>query len=622
MGQEVSTSEGVQDVGVEIPSPDASNLQSSSTSEQQEPQIEEEKIEELLNPVKECFDGVQTCIEEKAYEGAVAHIQNFYRVILLTVEDVDDVYIELIESVEEKLKRLVRAKLDAAMENKNLSEIERFCALHAGLGMNDEAIPIYRTQYIEEIIKSEGILTMDLLNAYIELKDKPQPEIQIKEWKEGEEMDDEDEKYFDFVDATRKFYEFLAGLLEEKKDFIVAAFGQEALNVIGADLIRLADVYASPIFDRFLSYMKIQEMIVRIKMQKMAMDEDTHQGETIDPRTFTEILGQMSILSQSNELFDKFFFSRIKIPKQMQQRHRYVKEIMTYYNIIEEYFMTESFKKAINNDKQDPGSKTSSLVENSFFVLKQSAHRALATSNCQSACALINMLSNILNYDYRKLLETMLHESFEEGIRWNPRMILNNVQVSTEYVEKLRISLDSEAQKLYAGSDKEIEMIRTCLIELANISRQYNSELLLPYMQEVVSRLDHIISNIFISVDYSKATYDIDEERFQMNEINDPFMEQLIIKLHDLISQYKESFTENNFGILLSLILDFICDWIEKGTLKKTFSMIGAMQFKKEVKMLTEYCTSQTTKPIRQKFSRLSLISFLLNVTHVGLFSS
>jgi hypothetical protein len=130
-----------------------------------------------------------------------------------------------------------------------------------------------------------------------------------------------------------------------------------------------------------------------------------------------------------------------------------MKEIVTYYNILEEFFMLQSFKKAISMDTLDDNSKTTSFVDSTFFVLKQSAQRALSSLNMNSACSMINMVQNTLNIDYKQvrnftenslkilqLLEEMLRESFENPHAMNAKVVLNNVEVCHQTETRIGIS--------------------------------------------------------------------------------------------------------------------------------------------------------------------------------------
>jgi len=106
--------------------------------------------------------------------------------------------------------------------------------------------------------------------------------------------------------------------------------------------------------------------------------------------------------------FDFFFFFFLFIiyftGKVVEsKRHRCIKEILSYYNIMEEHFMKQQATKAIVLDERPEKEKKSTVVDAIFFVLKQSAHRALSTDNCNSSCSLVMMGSNILNIEYRQV---------------------------------------------------------------------------------------------------------------------------------------------------------------------------------------------------------------------------
>src|SRR5690348_14908720 len=56
-------------------------------------------------------------------------------------------------------------------------------------------------------------------------------------------------------------------------------------------------------------------------------------------------------------------------------------------------------------------------------------------------------------------------ESKGPGLRVSfSKVILNNVEVSSEYAMKLKTALETEAERLFAESTKELEMIRSCLV--------------------------------------------------------------------------------------------------------------------------------------------------------------
>lgn len=81
----------------------------------------------------------------------------------------------------------------------------------------------------------------------------------------------------------------------------------------------------------------------------------------------------------------------------------------------------------------------------------------------------------------------------------------------------------------------------------------------------------------------------------------------------------KEGFTDTNFGYFLNLILDYVVFEIEKRILfKKKFSFLGAVQFDKDIKIILEFFQKNSPqKSIRNKFSRITQMASLLNLTKV-----
>lgn len=67
----------------------------------------------------------------------------------------------------------------------------------------------------------------------------------------------------------------------------------------------------------------------------------------------------------------------------------------------------------------------------------------------------------------------------------------------------------------------------------------------------------------------------------------------------------------------MSLVLDFLAKEIEKRVWKKHFSLLGGIQFNKELKILLDYCSENIGRSSRNKFSRLTQMVSILNVEKV-----
>jgi hypothetical protein len=73
----------------------------------------------------------------------------------------------------------------------------------------------------------------------------------------------------------------------------------------------------------------------------------------------------------------------------------------------------------------------------------------------------------------------MLKESFHGNERMNPLVVLNNVEISCEYITKLRTDLEIMCQQLFSERPKELENIKSCLDEFKNTSKIFKEDLLM-----------------------------------------------------------------------------------------------------------------------------------------------
>lgn len=211
---------------------------------------------------------------------------------------------------------------------------------------------------------------------------------------------------------------------------------------------------------------------------------------SLDARQFTDLLDQMSFISQCSELLDNFIITKASrsLINPRLKRYQFVREVTMYYNILEEYFMIQSCKKAIEIDSKDAHTKTSTMIDNVFFIFKRCSLRAISSNNVNSACSIINMIANLLNIDIKHVLESQLIDLFATSPSagsfdlLSAILLLNNVDMSLVYLQKLHSELDQETKKLCSNSSKDLEKVSTCLHELHRISKSWKEDLLMVIM--------------------------------------------------------------------------------------------------------------------------------------------
>jgi hypothetical protein len=133
------------------------------------------------------------------------------------------------------------------------------------------------------------------------------------------------------------------------------------------------------------------------------------------------------------------------------------------------------------------------------------------------------------------------------------KVLLNNIEVSTDYISKLATELESECRKIFSESPKEFEKITTCLAELHNISKSFKEEILMVrcaytllskqnYLSKVCSKLYARVSQSLESLDVNHISYELDEVKFVANEVNDPFVSRFISDLSEMFLPFKVFF--------------------------------------------------------------------------------
>lgn len=89
------------------------------------------------------------------------------------------------------------------------------------------------------------------------------------------------------------------------------------------------------------------------------------------------------------------------------------------YVLMEKYYMRESMQKAIAMDSLNSGSLTSSMIDDTFYVLKKSRDRAVMSGNFNCVCAVINHIASLLESDFIEALRTHLRAFPGGGIMDN-----------------------------------------------------------------------------------------------------------------------------------------------------------------------------------------------------------
>ncbi|XP_070759980.1 conserved oligomeric Golgi complex subunit 4 isoform X2 [Enoplosus armatus] len=591
-----------------------------------------QRADDILD-LKFCTDGVQTALRNEDYEQAAAHIHRYLSLDQSVIElsrqgeesSAVDASLVMLQEAEQKLKVIVAEKLDEAVAAVNLAQVERFFKIFPLLGLHQQGLARFG-QYLCSQLASKAEENL-LLATGGDLGEKRAPLV--------------------FADTLTLLLEGIARVVETHQPIVETYYGPGHLYTLITHLQQECDQQAQKIVDKFIQqrgyHNKFQ--IVQSSMMKSV------PGERIEPRELDPVLTEVTLMNARAELYLRFLRRRMladfevgdaqSVTQEHQQnvekllKHcllsRTMQELIGYYIPMEEYYMRESVNKAVTMDTYEKGQLTSSMVDDCFYIVKKCISRALSSSSIDCLCAMINHANSVLESDFREVLYNKLRQGFpattlqdiQRGVSSAVSLMQSSLQqgkfntLGIESAEHAKAAFLNDCSKLFnqgAGSGEQAK-IESCLSDLVNTSTKFK-DLLQEGLTELNTTAIKPQVKPWIS-SFLSISHNIEEEEFNDYEANDPWVQQLIVNLEQLMAEFKTALSPVIYDTLTSLMTSLISIEMEKTVLKCSFSRLGGLQFDKELRSLVAYLTTVTTWTIRDKFARLTQMATILNLERV-----
>ncbi|KAM9460814.1 conserved oligomeric Golgi complex subunit 4 [Clarias gariepinus] len=618
-----------------------------------------QRADDILD-LKFCTDGVQTALRNQDYEQAAAHIHRYLSldqsVIELSRQGGESTAVEaslaLLQEAELSLKALVTKRLEEAVAASDLPQVERFFKILPLLGLHEQGLAQFAKYLCSQLAsKAEENL---LLAVGSDLSDRRAPLI--------------------FADTLTLLLEGIARIVETHQPIVETYYGPGRLHTLLTHLQKECDTQAQKVVEKFIQQRGYRSKFQVIQSNMMRGGMST---EKIEPRELDPVLCEVTLMNSRAELYLRFLKRRITadfevadattaesvIREHQQCLERLLKdcqlsctmqELIGYYIPMEEYYMRETVNKAVAMDTAEAGQLSSSMVDDVFYIVKKCISRALTSGSSDCVCAMINHSISVLETDFREVLVTKLRAGFpastlqdlhrgvtsavslmqsslqqgkiqslgiesQEQAKMAYLVTLNNVQVCSENISTLKKNLESDCAKLFsqvAGSEQAQAKIDSCLSDLVNTSSKLK-DLLQEGLQELNNTAIRPQVKPWIS-SFLSVSHNIEEEEFSEYEANDPWVQQLVVQLEQLMAEFKAGLSPVIYDTLTSLMTSLIAMELEKTVFKCTFSRLGGLQFDKELRSLVAYLSSVTSWTIRDKFARLTQIATVLNLERVS----
>ncbi|KAK9910086.1 hypothetical protein M0R45_034061 [Rubus argutus] len=567
-----------------------------------------------------CIDGVKQALDGQDYESAAKYVQTFIQIDSEYKDSGSDQRDQLMES-KKQLESIVRKKLSAAVDQRDHPNVLRFIMLYTPLGLEEEGLQVY-VSYLRKVIGMRSRLEFEHLLELMEQSSQTQA--------------------VNFVGCLTNLFKDIVLAVEENNEILRGLCGEDGIVYAICELQEECDSRGTLILKKYMEYRKLPKLSSEINAQNMNLLDVGVAGvgsEGPDPREVELILEEILSLMQLGEDYTEFMVSKIKglsnVDPDLGPRatkafrsgsfSKVVQDITGFYVILEGFFMVENVRKAIRIDEHVPDSLTTSMVDDVFYVLQSCLRRAISTLNISSVIAVLSGASSLLSNEYHEALQQKMREPnlgaklFLGGVGVQKTgteiaTVLNNMDVSSEYVLKLKHEIEEQCLEVFpAPADRE--KVKSCLSELGDMSNTFKQALnagLEQLVATVTPRIRPVLDNV------ATIGYELSEAEYAENEVNDPWVQRLLHAVETNAAWLQSLMTANNYDSFIHLVIEFLVKRLEVIMMQKRFSQLGGLQLDRDCRALVSHFSSMTQRTVRDKFARLTQMATILNLEKVS----
>ncbi|KAG0365226.1 Golgi transport complex subunit 4 [Gamsiella multidivaricata] len=469
-----------------------------------------------------------------------------------------------------------------------------------------------------------------------------------------------------YADTLIRLFESIAIIVDQHQPVVEKYYGPGKMLRVIQRLQEESDIRSRKILEAFEEEREISRKVGEIKSFRdpkrnliapagsirsltpqpgMSGSQQAAVPEVIDPRELDINLNEMVLISQRAHLYNRFLESRAKLEiEHLEQGHqvgdslvdkprnlysesgllrvsglsRKVEEIIDYYLAIEEFFLRRSVDKAMKISEDDFGSKTSSCVDDVFYILKKTISRAVYTSNVECMGAMINFIKSTLEMDYISVFQKNMAGVFSSGdtkeARFQYMLLLNNINVSVDYLEKLTAEIEQESASTFTSlSEHTLAKAKAVLSGLTGSSSKFKQILNLG-IEELFERTLKPRLRPLLQDSYKEIKYVVTDEEYAEQEALNSFVHRFMSGFDTLIEPFKLTLTEDNYNQVIANAVTSLTKTWEKIIFQTKFNKMGAIRFDKDLRAVGFYLVSLTSFPVREKLTRLNQMAMLLDL--------
>ncbi|XP_064393450.1 conserved oligomeric Golgi complex subunit 4-like isoform X2 [Halichondria panicea] len=597
------------------------------------------RVDDVID-LKSCADGFQYAMNSGDYEKAAAHIHRYLTLdesMLLDGGIADSAKegsattvggsFDVLRENEGRLKDMVRRRFREAAASDTQAEVERFGRLFPLLNLHEEGLDLY-ANYLRSKMRS---LADEGLDKTAQASGQRVGVV--------------------YADTLTFLYEGTARLIEQHTPLVETCYGPDWMP----SLVQKLQVECDGLVAKIKQQLEDERMLEhKVQTVRVALKAKTPAGAIRpDILELDTLLTELSLCSSRTELYFRFIQKKATVEDSSagkrgaielvrgSKTNLLIQELIGKYILLENYFMLESLRKAVEIDSCSEDGLTSSMADDIFFVLQKCTRRAFASCNVDGACAMLNHASSLLMEEYLELLRGRLKASLpstgldfsgiiqsqlqssrsgasdNEASKPSTSIALNDMEVSIENLTKLTNELQDECSKLVdlLGESAKLKL-DSCLTDFSGVGSTFK-DLRQTAVRKVVEVL--VLPRLLSSLElYSSLNHTLTETEFSNYEVNDPFVQPLIATMETALADIKVKFIPGVYKLLLGKVIDCVMEKLTAQVWKCSFNQLGGVQLDKDLRCLMGYLSTVCEWPVRDKFALLLQLATILSLDNVG----
>ncbi|XP_069957508.1 conserved oligomeric Golgi complex subunit 4 isoform X1 [Cherax quadricarinatus] len=615
------------------------------------------RVGDLLD-LEGCSGGVATALAQEDYETAAAHIHRFlamdetlllHTTVSASKAESVETWFDRLRHADKELSSLITHKFDEAVKREDMASVDRFFKLFPLLNKHEEGLKKFTTYLCAKIQET----TAQNLAAAQTLGSR------------------EKRSHVIWADTITLLFEGIARTIEVRQPIIETYYGPGHLSLVIEMLQRECDRQAGRILAEMRKHRRLEATVSSVRSSLRYSGGKEPRADQPDPRDLDTLLGELTLINARAELYLRFIRRRVsadfeasiadKTERSKQEtafegklsQSQMVCDmavIVADYTILEQFYLNESFKKALAMDIVEETANTSSLVDDAFYIVKKSVRRAIASNSVDGVCAMLNHAVTLIEtqlaegfkqtlrkgfpaqgyLDFNQaytVLQSSLQSTLQAGkintstadsdaLRQAFLTALNNTETSIRHIKSLHQTLEDNINSAMVGlSSTARAKLDSCLNDLKSTTGKFA---IVGEFGISQLRATAVKPRVKPWVDiFNTTSHDIKEDEFVCYEANDPFSQTLMVQVDGLLGSFLPLLTEDNYKSLVSVLVSEVAEQLEKAVFKSTFNRLGGLQFDREVRAIVGYLSQVSEWSVREQLTRLTQMATLLNLEHL-----